>query len=302
MNQLLTIRDREVRITGLLVRTARLEGDGFEFLENPQTFLNELRHADRRIDLFTFMQRLPDTTPKYDYPLQWDNFAALPITTFEDWWSKQIGFKARNKAKQAEKKGVLIREVRFDESLVAGIREIYNETPVRQGRRFPHFGKSYEQVYAAEATFLDRAIFIAAYFDSKLIGFVKLVYDETLTQAGTMNILSMISHRDKAPTNALVAQAVRSCAERGIRYLVYSQYAYGRKERSGITEFKERNGFQRIDVPRYVVPFTAIGWGALKLGLNKTLGDYFPEVVGVRLRELRAAWYKHKYGASAETA
>jgi hypothetical protein len=37
-----------------------------------------------------------------------------------------------------------------------------------------------------------------------------------------MHILSMIRHREKAPTNALIAQAVRSCAERGIPYLWYA--------------------------------------------------------------------------------
>ena len=70
------------------------------------------------------------------YPFEVDNLAVLPISTFENWWTKQIGFKARNKAKQAEKKGVTVREAPFDESLVKGIWEIYNESPVRQGAAF----------------------------------------------------------------------------------------------------------------------------------------------------------------------
>ena len=81
-----------------------------------------------------------------------------------------------------------------------------------------------------------------------------------------MNIVSMVRHRDMAPTNALVAQAVRSCAERGIPYLVYSKFAYGKKQRSSLSDFKERNGFQRIDVPRYYVPLTRTGWLARSLG------------------------------------
>jgi hypothetical protein len=133
-----------------------------------------------------------------------------------------------------------------------------------------------------------------------LIGFVKLVYDETMTQAGTMNILSAIEHRDKAPTNALIAQAVRSCADRGISYLVYSQFAYGRKTQSGITEFKERNGFQRIDTPRYFVPLTPVGRASLHLGFHKTFSDVLPEFVALPLRELRGAWYKQWYGGRAE--
>jgi len=66
----------------------------------------------------------------------------------------------------------------------------------------------------------------------KLIGFIKLTVDDTGTQAGMMHIVSMLQYRDKAPTNALVAQAVRSCADRGISYLVYSKFAYGKKKRA----------------------------------------------------------------------
>ena len=67
--------------------------------------------AECRVDLFTFLQKLSNTKPDFAYPMEMDNFAAIPISTFENWWTKQIGFKARNKAKQAEKKGVVLREV-----------------------------------------------------------------------------------------------------------------------------------------------------------------------------------------------
>jgi hypothetical protein len=216
MKQIIKVCGKEIRITGRLLRIGRLEGDGFEFLADPEALLRCLRRPAARIDLFTFIQKIPATSPAYAYPFEWDNFAALPVSTFDEWWNQQIGFKARNKAKQAGKKGVTVREVPFDDVLVKGIWEIYNECPIRQGRRFPHYGKEIKTVYEEEATFLDRSIFIGAFLDNKLIGFVKLVFDETRTQASTMNILSAIAHRDKAPTNALIAQAVQSCAERGI--------------------------------------------------------------------------------------
>ena len=117
--------------------------------------------------------------------------AVLPVSTFDHWWSKQIGFKARNKAKQAEKKGIVVREVPFDDALVRGIWEIYNEVPVRQGRRFPHYGKSLEAVRAMSATFLDSSIFIGAFDGDKLIGFIKLTMNDEGTQAGLMHILSL---------------------------------------------------------------------------------------------------------------
>ena len=300
MHSLIKVCGKEIRVIGRLVRIARLEADAYQFVDDPEPVLEELRRSRTRIDLFTFMQRLPETSPKYSYPMEWDNFAALRVSTFDCWWNDQIGFKARNKAKQAEKKKVVVREVPFNDVLVKGIWEVYNESPIRQGTPNVHFGKNIETVYREEATFLDSSIFIGAFLGDSLIGFVKMVHDESRTQAGLMNIVSMVRHRDKAPSNALVAQAVKSCAERGISYLVYSKFAYGKKQRSSLSDFKERNGFQRIDVPRYYVPLTRTGGLAVRLGLHKKFADHFPEPVLKKLRELRSAWYKRKYQSVAE--
>jgi hypothetical protein len=302
MHSLIKVGGREIRVTGRVLRMARLEADKYQFLDDPQTLLEELRESPTRVDLFTFMQRLPETTPKYGYPMEMDNLAAIPVTTFEHWWMQQIGFKARNKAKQAEKRGVVVREVPFNDALVKGIWEVYNECPVRQGRRFTHYGKDVETVFREEATFLDSSIFIGAFLGDSLIGFVKLVHDETKTQAGLMNIVSMIGQRDKAPTNALVAQAVRSSAERGIRYLVYSNFAYGNKGRDSISDFKERNAFQRFDLPRYYVPLTAFGAAALRMGLHKKFTDRVPEPVLAKLRKFRNTWHNRKLESVAETS
>ncbi len=291
----MNICGREVIVQGQLCRVAHLDADDYKFLDDPESAMIQLRKSGIRIDIFTFMQKLPETTPKYKYPMEWDNMAVLPVTTFENWWTKQIGFKARNKAKQAEKKGVSIREVSFDQALTRGIWEIYNECPVRQERRFPHFGKSLKAVHAMSATYLDSSVFIGAYDGEKLIGFIKLTIDDTRTQAGIMHIVSMLQHREKAPTNALVAQAVRSCADRGINYLVYSKFAYGKKLKSSLSEFKERNAFARVDIPRYYVPLTRWGSLALAMGLHHRLADRLPESVAEKLRELRSNWYQRKF-------
>ena len=91
-----------------------------------------------------------------------------------------------------------------------------------------------------------------------------------------MNIVSMVKHRDKAPTNALIAHSVRACAERGIPYLIYQNFVYGNKAPDSLAKFKEVNGFQRINLPRYYVPMTAFGKLALRLGLHHKLADHLP--------------------------
>lgn len=286
---------KEIRIEGLLVRTARLDADRYHYLDDAEFMIDGLLKSGERIDLFTFMQRLTDTTPKYSYPMEWDNLAVLPVSTFDHWWTQQIRSFPRNRARQAEKRGVELREVPFNDALVRGIWEIYNECPVRQGRQFPHYGKDFQTVYREEATFLDCSIFIGAFLADKLIGFAKLTCDETRTQANLMNILSMVRHRDKAPTNALIAQAVRVCAERRIPHLVYQKFSYGKDSGDSLTHFKEINGFQRVDLPRYYVPLTRVGWAAFRLGLHHRLVDYLPESVTTKLRAIREVWYSRKF-------
>src|ERR1700733_150739 len=296
----LNLEGRTVLVQGRLCRVAEVEGEGYKFVADPKSGIAALRDSGRA-DVFTFLQELQETSPQYPFPFEWDNFAVLPISTFDHWWTQQIGFKARNKAKQAGKKGIVIQEVPFDDALVHGIWEIYNEVPVRQGRRFPHYGKNLESVRAMSATFLDSSIFIGAFDANKLIGFIKLTMNDERTQAGLMHILSLISYRDKAPTNALVAQAVRSSANVGITRLVYANFAYGNKARSSLSDFKERNGFQRVDVHRYYVPLTRWGAVAFRLGLHRRLAEHMPESLAEKLRELRSRWYQHRFHLKAES-
>lgn len=282
---------KEVRVSNGIVRVAFLDAEGYQFLDDPRSALKAIRNFRPRVDLFSFIQPLSDTTPRYDYRMEWDNFAAVRVSTFDDWMAHQIDFKARNKARKAAKNGVEVREVPFDDELVRGISAIYNESPIRQGREFPHYQKDLDSLRKMKATFLERTIFIGAFLESSLIGFIKLVANENRTQAGLMHILSMIKHRDKAPTNALVARAVKSCAERGIPYLWYANMDYGKKQGDSLAEFKKHNGFQKIEVPRYYVPLTIAGRLALQLNLHHGLTDWIPEPIAAQLRRARSRWY-----------
>jgi hypothetical protein len=291
---------KEIRTRGRVLRIAFLDGEGYQFVQDPESALGVLRKSRNRTDLFTFIQKLSDTSPKYEYPMEWDNMAALRIASFDDWIKHQIDFKVRNKIRKAEKNGVAVREVPFDDALVHGISAIYNESPVRQGKPFWHYGKDFEEVRRMNGTFIDRSIFIGAFFQGRLIGFVKLVTNEDCGQAGLMQIVSMIQHRDKAPTNALIAEAVRSCAQRAIPYLWYANFSYGKKQCDSLADFKRHNGFQKVEVPRYYVPLTFMGSIGLRLGLHRRITDQIPELVASRYRRIRNFWYAKKF-ASLET-
>jgi len=281
---------KDVRVKGRVLKIASLDADRYEFITDPEAAIRDLRSSGSRVDIFTFMQGLPPAPPQFPYLWEPDNLAALPITTYDQWFASQIDGKTRNMIRRAEKKGVVVREVPFDDALVRGIFAIYNESPVRQGRPFWHYQKGIELVRRENQTFLERSTFVAAFLGEEIIGFAKLVEDDGRQQAGMMQILSMIAHRDKAPTNALIAQAVRSCSNRGIPFLVYANFSYGKKEHDSLADFKINNGFQKIDLPRYYVPLTLAGRAALRLGLHHPLKDKVPESVVIRLRKARAAW------------
>jgi hypothetical protein len=296
-----SVEGRDVVVQGRLCRVAHVDGDGYKFLAAPESAIAALRGSNARADLFTFLQKLPETSPQYPYPFEWDNLAVLPISTFDHWWTRQVDAKTRNMVRRAEKKGVLVREVPFDGNLIRGIWEIYNECPVRQGRPFPHYGKDIETVWKMTATFLESSIFIGTFLGNQLIGFVKLTIDETRSQAGVMHILGMVQHRDKAPTNALIAESVKICAKRKIPYLVYANFAYGKKVQSSLSDFKANNGFQRVDLPRYYVPLTLWGAVAFRLDLHRRFAERIPEPVAAKLRELRNRWYQHRFHLKAES-
>ena len=292
----------DIRVRGRLIRIAQIDGDKYNCPEDPEALLDGLKKCGTRIDLFTFLQKLPETAPKYAYPMEWDNLAVLPISTFDHWWNHQIRSFPRNRARQAEKKGVVLREVPCDETLFRGIREIYNECPVRQGRRFPHYGMTLEKVRDYASTFLDRSVYVGAFLGDTMIGFIKLVTDETRAHACLVHILSMVQHKDKAPTNALIAHAVRLCADRGISYLVYENFTYGKKRGDSLSHFKEVNGFQRMDLPRYYIPLTPLGQIAFRLGLHHRFVDRIPESLAAKLRDFRKNWYARRLSDEAQNS
>jgi hypothetical protein len=126
-----------------------------------------------------------------------------------------------------------------------------------------------------------------------MIGFLHLVYREDV--AAILNLTVKPSHSDKRPANALIARAVEICEARGISHISYGLYNYGNKRDSSLREFKIRNGFKEILVPRYFVPITPWGQLCMKVNLHRGLIGILPHWVissGVRARAL---WLERFY-------
>jgi len=279
--------------TGSWIRIARIHDE--EWLDGPLAepahFVDELqRHAATlAADIFTYGQRLPETTPRYDYPMECDSVAAIHIRSFDEWWTT-LPQETRKNARRAQKRGVTLSIRPLDDDLVAGIVELNNEAPIRQGRRFPHYGKSVEQVRKDHAAFPDRSEFICAHQGDELAGFAKVVYCRGF--ATVLQLMSRASKADARPANAIIVRAVERCHERGVPYLVYGKYRYGRQASTTLMEFKARNGFEEVLLPRYYIPLTAKGAVSLRLKLHRRTTELMPASALDLARRIRGAWYR----------
>jgi hypothetical protein len=260
----------DLDVRGRFFKMARLHNEHYDYLGDPQTFISKLRNSGVKIDLFTFVSEIHDRKPKFDFHLEHDHLAVIPLTTFDNWWKHQISDKTRNMARKAAKKGLEIKVVPFDDEFVRGIQGINDESPIRQGKPYWHYREDFATVKRLNITYVEQSEFIGAYLGTELIGYIKLVKGNG--KASLMQILSKIAHRDKAPNNALMAKAVEICAEQKIPALHYAYWS-----RRGLGDFKISHGFECVAIPRYYVPLTRKGAVILKLRLHHKLKERVPD-------------------------
>ena len=282
------VEGKEIIVTGACPRTARLRDEWYAYLDSPVSCIRELKMSDIRADVFTFMQPIPDRTPRHPFHAEVRSAAVLPLRTYEEWWTTQINDKTRNMVRKAAKSGVTVRRVEFNDDLVRGIASIYNETPLRQGKLFTHYGKDFETIERTHITYLECSDFLGAFLNRELIGFAKLVHGDSVSSL--MQILCKVAHRHSAPTNALMAGAVEVCTRRNVPYLHYGVWS-----RRGLGEFKKHHGFERFDVPCYFVPLNAVGHLCLRLNLHRPLVERLPGAWQDAFAALRTRWYTARY-------
>ncbi len=278
-------------IMGKFIRTAELKDFWAEDVDNPSEVIRQLKNGPVKADILKFWQRIPETKPKYPYYHEWLDVAAIPITTHKHWFEKQISQSARNKIRKAAKNGVEVQEEQLSDRLIRGITELYNDSPVRRGKRFWHYGKDFETVKKELSEDLNICRFVTAYWEGELIGFIKFfIFDR---YARTTLILDKLSRREKSPMNGMISKVIEICADKNMPFLVYSTWRKGDHGR-----FQASNGFVKTPVPEYFVPLTMKGRLALRLNLHRGIKGAIPEKAMIRLLNLRARWYTIRYRAN----
>jgi hypothetical protein len=284
------VNGRTVIVSGRRLKIAKVRDEELvegEIVPDPALVVREIKKHRFDADILTFPQTSYDAPPVYSYPFEWDNAAVVSTKSFQEWW-ESLPQESRKNARRAAKRGVIVRVAKFDDDFVRRIKEIYDETPVRQGMRFWHFGKDFDTVKMENATYLERSEFVGAYLGEELIGFIKFVYVDK--SAVLMQILAKSRHYDKRPMNALLAKTVEVCEKKGMSYLVYSKFTFGNKKNSHLAEFKRRNGFQQKNFVRYFLPLTLKGRIALSLKLHRGLLGILPSGLIEFLLRVRAKW------------
>ncbi len=228
--------------------------------------------GDGGVDIYTFLERTwccPFANPPRSWIRTDDNVGLIEITTFNAWFNA-VGKKTRNMVRRAEKSGVKVKVVELNPKLVEGIWRIYNETPIRQGRAFPHFGESINSV-SDNMQLNKESTFIGAYLGEELVGFIQIIYGDSI--AIISQILSLQKHWDKSLNNALLAKAVEVCAANRNKWLMYGRIG----NHPSLDKFKESNGFIKYSIARYYLPITSKGKFAIRLGLHRDFKDAVPQ-------------------------
>jgi len=228
--------------------------------------------SERDVDIFTFLDRkwcCPIPNPPSTWIKSEDNVGLLEIKDYDSWWSN-VGKKTRNMVRRAAKSGIKINVLQPSEKFAEGVWKIYNETPIRQERAFPHFGESLDTV-ARNISAAQNSTFIGAFLQEELVGFIQIIHGDSI--AVISQILSMQKHWDKAVNNALLAKAVEVCVSNDERWLMYGRIG----NHPSLDRFKESNGFVKFPITRYFVPLTWKGRVATRLGVHRDFKDALPQ-------------------------
>lgn len=266
----------------------------FKIVENPAEYredffpdydlISQLKAAN--VDILAFRERswcsswtdMPFPRAK----IYRDNVAVARFDDYGDWLT-QLASETRERIKRAVQQGLEVKIVRPSVKLAKGIHEVYNEIPIRQFRRFNHFGIPLSSVI--EYVLHSNNVFIGAfawtevkerdglYLKNKLVGFIEL---ECGNDTGVFSqILSFIKFRELMPNNALIAKAVEVCSDKGLNWLIYARMG----NHPSLDKFKENNGFRKCNIRRAFVPLSYKGRIAMLLGLHRELGDCTPNLV-----------------------
>jgi hypothetical protein len=287
-------QNKEIAITGSFFRTARLRHEGCDYFDDPPGAVEAMCQGKPVADILTFVPEIYAARQNFSFRREVAPAAVLHVTTFDKWWTT-MSPKARNKIRKFEKAGAVIAPVELSDEFAKGVEAIYAESPIRQGRKFYHYGKKADAIKEELKSFLDRCEMYGAYYQGELIGFMKVFRGHQILR--TVHILAKLSHRDKPVVDALLEKAVRICEANQIPHLQYGSWSA-----RTLGDFKIKRGFERVEVPRYFAPLTGRGSWILEFNLHRGVRRFIPQTWIDMGADLRGKWNGLRFQQKGRTA
>ena len=100
-SNVMVIDGKEIVVSGKFPRIARLRAEYYEYVDEPQAFIDKLKASRCRADVLSFLQETAERTPRHRFYHEWEGISVVPITTFDHWWKKQVNDKTRNMVRKA---------------------------------------------------------------------------------------------------------------------------------------------------------------------------------------------------------
>ena len=209
--------------------------------------------------------------------MEWDNLAVLPISTFRYWWTRaNLVYRKRNEGKAGREKGVSSAKFRSMRHCFVESCDIHNET-ARSGREsgFPTMEWTSREHAGMQAPFSTAASLSARFLRTNHR--LHQADDRRSRTTACAVTSGLLRARDKAPTNALIAKAVRSCADRGFSFWFTSTSLTARKRATALATSRNQTASGGWTCPAITCLCRLSAAVALNLGLHHRLVDYLPE-------------------------
>ncbi len=131
-------------------------------LGNPKVYIEKLRGDAKDVlnaDIFTFTQKLPATSPRYAYPLEWESVAAIRLSGFSAWWE---GLPQETRKNVRRSRNAVwswrSRKTSLTTSSFRAIREVNDDTAGDRGQETHITAKAQEETRKLYGEFLGRCM------------------------------------------------------------------------------------------------------------------------------------------------
>ena len=100
-------------IRGKIIKIASIQGENWteiNFVNNYHELVKLALESNIKADIFTFAQKIPNVKPMHNFFFKFDNIAAIPLTTYQNWLNS-VSSGMRKDLKRSKKHRIYVKVV-----------------------------------------------------------------------------------------------------------------------------------------------------------------------------------------------